>query len=94
MDEDKNPENLYDQEAFGIRLAVIPAGSFENEEGVKIDYGNRIKIQQGRFSLKLTALQALGLSRMLSDVAFVDSIHEWAVVEKAQKVAEMSQLDF
>lgn len=91
--DDKNPSNLFDEEAFGLRVAVIPAGDFINEDGIKIEYENRIKIALGKLSIKLTALQALGLLNMLQSVEFKESITEWAQTEKAEREAELRGLD-
>jgi hypothetical protein len=90
--EDK--ENLYDLELFGIRLAVVPAGKFTSEEGIEIEYGNRVKVQVNRYSLKITALQALGLGKMHYSDEFKKAVQEWALEEKRQKEQEMKVLDF
>jgi hypothetical protein len=93
MEEEKNPENLFDETCFDIRVAVVPAGKFSTEEGVEIEYSRRIKIQQGRFSLKLTALQSLGLATILDQEAFRNTIRQWALEEKSQREAEIDKLN-
>jgi hypothetical protein len=93
MDDEKNPENLYDETCFDVRVAVIPAGKLTTEEGVEIEYSRRIKIQQGRFSLKMTALQALGLLTLLDNKEFKNTIREWALEEKDVRENEMLKLN-
>lgn len=69
--------------AFGLDLSVYQAGEFKDDEGAtkQFDAGQKLKV--GSFSLRLTALQLLGLIQLLHHP-------EISLELKSRAAAEMS----
>jgi len=86
-------ENLFDEEAFDCRVICVPAGEFINEEGKHIIYSNRIKIIVNKQALKLTALQALAMSKMFQSNEFTSVAKTWAKMEITEKQNEIDNID-
>lgn len=81
-DPDIAGEGRLSAEAFGLTVSIYDEGTFETETGEVKPYPAGIKLSNGKLNIKVTALQAIMLTKFLADEPVRDVIKARAVVEK------------
>jgi hypothetical protein len=82
VEDPETGEGRLSAEAFGLTVSVYDEGTFENDKGEMQAFPAGIKLNNGKLNIKVTALQAIMLTKFLADEPVRDVIKTRSVAEK------------